>query len=154
MLSKKENAVLLVTVKLCAWVGKMYVYPGRPKIVKLCKKWFSVSMSERTLTRVFKSMLEAGYLGRQRRPVSCPGGLHRCRTSMTFLTWRSLNLVSGLQGLSELVKGLTERTKMASNIFEMRRSSEPCGKLGSLIGQFFQKGGPPGIFSSSQKRFV
>lgn len=155
MLTKKENAVMLVLAKLCGWAGKLYIFPGRSKIVKLSKNWFSVQMCERTLTRVLASLSEAGYIGRQRRPLEwCKGGF-RSKTSLTFMKWRGLNFLSNLQSLTRgLVITLTERTKTSSNISQTRKSSEPCGKLGSLITQFFQKGGPAGSYSLSQKKFV
>lgn len=145
MLAKKELCVTLVIFKLCAWVGKKYVYPGRPKIVKLCKAWFGVSMSQRTLSRVFASMLREDFFGRQRRKVHCPGGFIRSRSSMTFLTWNSLNQVSRLGALSRLARALTDVPKTARNIFQGRRSSGGCGKLASLIGQVFPKGSPSGF---------
>jgi len=148
MLTKKELSVVLVISKLCAWVGKLYVYPGRPKIVKLCRRWYGVTMSQRTLSRVFASMLEGGFLGRQRRPYPCQGGLHRSQTSMTFLTWRSLNLVSRLGGLSELVRRLTDVPKTARNILQGKRSSEPCGQLASLVSQVVLKGAPLAVIRS------
>ena len=147
MVKQKEQCVLLVIFKLAAWVGKLYVYPGRPKIVKLCKRWFGVKMSQRTLSRVLSSLLTAEYLGRQRRPYPCQGGLHRSQTSMTFLTWKSISLVSGLGGLSGLVKRLTDVPRMAGNILKGIRSSRPCGKVASLIGQVLHEGGLSGTLS-------
>jgi len=149
MLSKKENAVMLVFVKLCGWAGKMYVYPGRPKIVKLCKRWFSVPMSQRTLSRVISSLGEGGYIGRQVRKSRSREGQVRSHTSLTFLKWRSLNLLSGLGALSGLARKLTERTKVAPNISPDRRSSGPCGQLASLVSQAVSEGAATPILNSS-----
>ena len=149
MLKKKELCVLLVISKLAAWAGKLYVYPGRPKVVKLCKKWFGVPMSQRTLSRVFSSMQAGSYIGRQVRKTHSQEGLVRSHSSMTFLKWRSLNLLSGLGGLSGLVRKLTGMPKVAPNISQGRRSSEPCGQLASLISQSVLKGAPSAVFRTA-----
>jgi len=151
MLPEKPLCVMLVISKLAGWAGKLYVYPGLPKIAKLSKRWFGVSISQRTCVRAISYLLTENYIGRQPRPTPCPGGLWKSQTSLTFLTWKSLNLLYRLRGLGELASVLTERSKKASNIFQTRRSSSVCGKLGNLISQFFPKGGPSGTYSTPLK---
>lgn len=146
LLKQKELTVIIILSKLAAWTGKLYVYPGRRKIIKLCRNWLGVHMSERTLSRVLASLQEASYIERQPRPFSTPKGYWKSHTSLTYLKGRTFALLSGLGRLKGVLTRLTDRPKMARNIHERERSSAPCGKLGDILTQVFHKGRDATVF--------
>lgn len=149
MLKQKELTVLLVVSKLAAWAGKLYVYSGRRKIIKLCRNWFAVSMSERTLSRVIASLREASYIDRQPRPFRGPKGYWKSHTSLTYIKGRTFHVLSRFGSLKGLVTRLADKPKMARNIPERERSSDPSGKLGGILTQVFQKGIHGAVFRTA-----
>lgn len=113
MLKQKESSVMHVLFKLCAWVGKAYVFPSQRRIVKLSSKWFGVGMSRRTLNRVMSSLETGHFLERVKRHQKGPGGKMIFHSTLYKLKGRAFNLVADQRSWSEKFFGVFRVPKMA-----------------------------------------
>ena len=94
MLSQKESAVMRVLLKLCAWVGKAYVFPSQMTIVSKSAKWCGVRMSRRTLNRVLGSLESSSYFQRTRRHQRSSSGNLVFHSTLYKLQSRAFNEVA------------------------------------------------------------
>lgn len=113
MLRQKESSVMHVLFKLCAWVGKAYVFPSQRRIVKLSLKWCGVGMSRRTLNRVMSSLETGHFLERVKRHQKGPSGEMIFHSTLYKLKGRAFNLLADQRSWSEKFFRVFRVPKMA-----------------------------------------
>lgn len=124
MIESKEQSVMRVIFKLCAWVGKGYVFPSQARIVKLCGKWCGVKMSRRTLNRVLSTLEGEHYLERTRRHRRGPDNQLIFHSTLYKLRARAWNWAYGVGAWSSHLFGVFRVPKLAQY-----QSSTPTGYL-------------------------
>jgi len=80
-----DGAILLTLGELSRRSGKGYCYPSQETVLKLCKRFYGVSRSRRSLNRHLKHLEQSNYFRRVRRHKRAGDGSLLLRSSLYIL---------------------------------------------------------------------